>query len=140
VLRLRCKPETQRILRETAPGFIRDCCEGAARRAGVGLDDIALFVFNTPTAWFAAVCVRALGITADRTVNTYPAYANVGPALLPVNLHHAATEGRIRRGDLVLAFTIGSVSTAAATVMRWGDVALGPVVTRSPATARAVGE
>ena len=140
VFRLRCKPETQRLLRETAPGFIRECCEGAARQAGARLDDIDFFVFNTPTAWFAAVCTRALGITAEKTVNTYPYYANVGPALLPVNLHHAATEGQIRRGDLVLAFTIGSVSTAAATVMRWGDVALGPAVVRPQTTARAVGE
>ena len=136
VLRLRSRPETQRILRETAPGFIRDCCESAARNAGVELDDIDFFVFNTPTAWFADVCVRTLGITTAKTVNTYPYYANVGPALFPVNLHHAATEGLIRRGNLVLAFTIGSVSTAAATVMRWGDVALGPPVVR----ARAVGD
>jgi 3-oxoacyl-[acyl-carrier-protein] synthase-3 len=59
-------------------------------------------------------------------VNTYPRFANVGPALLPVNLHDAAP--RLHAGDHVLVFSIGSVSTAGAAVLRWGDVALGPAI------------
>jgi 3-oxoacyl-[acyl-carrier-protein] synthase-3 len=51
----------------------------------------------------------------------------VGPALLPVNLHRAASSGRLRPDDLVLLYTVGSVSSAGAVVLRWGDVALGGV-------------
>ena len=127
-IRIGAGRETSRILRETAAGYLQACCDRALARAGVGLGDIGLFAFNTPTAWYARTCARALGIPAERAVDTYPLYANVGPALLPINLHHAAASGRISRGDLVLAFTVGSVGTASAAVMRWGDVALGPPV------------
>jgi 3-oxoacyl-[acyl-carrier-protein] synthase-3 len=119
---IRCTPQTQRILRETAAGYVRECCGHAARAAGMRLADVDLFVFNTPTAWFAAACARALGAEFRRTVNTYPLYANVGPALMPINLHHAVRSGRLHRGDVVLVFTIGSVGTAAAALMRWGEV------------------
>ena len=50
----------------------------------------------------------------------------IGPALLPVNLHHGAHAGRIRPGQLVLGLSNGSASTTGAIVFRWGDVALGP--------------
>jgi acyl carrier protein len=42
-------------------------------------------------------------------------------------LYHAAQAGKIRENDLVLVYTNGAAATAAATVMRWGDVALGSV-------------
>jgi 3-oxoacyl-[acyl-carrier-protein] synthase-3 len=125
---IRASQETGRVLRETAAGYLRACADGALRAAGVALSEIDFFVFNTPTAWFAATCARVLEIDPARTLDTYPAYANLGPALMPVNLHHAAVSGKITRGDLVLAFTVGSVGTASAAVMRWGDVALGPAV------------
>ena len=63
---------------------------------------------------------------AERTISAYPLYANVGPVLMPANLHLAASLGRIAPGALVLLYSVGSVSTASAAVMRWGDVALGP--------------
>jgi acyl carrier protein len=40
-------------------------------------------------------------------------------------LYHAAQTGKIRENDLVLVYTNGAAATAAATVMRWGDVGLG---------------
>lgn len=45
---------------------------------------------------------------------------------MPLNLHQAVLDGSVAAEDLVLAYAIGSVSTAGAAVMRWGQVALGP--------------
>ncbi|NIR62043.1 MAG: hypothetical protein GWO02_22435 [Gammaproteobacteria bacterium] len=48
--------------------------------------------------------------------------------MLPgINLHHAAHWGKIEKNDLVLMYTVGSVSSSCAAVLRWGDVALGPL-------------
>ena len=124
-IRMDCTPETGRVLAETSQPYLRASCEGAAQAAGVKLSEIDFFVFNTPTAWYGEFCRRALGVPEERSVDTYPEYANVGPALLPVNLYRAAASGRLKPGDLVLLYTIGSVSSAGALVMRWGDVALG---------------
>ena len=116
---------TARVLRETASEYLLECCHGALCASKLALGDIDFFVFNTPTAWFRDFCVQTLGIDADKTVDTYPKLANIGPALMPANLHAAASLGKIRRGDRVLVFSIGSSSTAAAAVMKWGEVALG---------------
>lgn len=126
--RIRTKTgENASLLAETAVDFLRICCEGAITAAGVTLDQINFFAFNTPTAWYTNVCTRALGISPERTINLYPRYANIGPVLPIANLYHAALEGKIHENDLVLVYTNGAGSTAAATVMRWGNVALGPV-------------
>jgi len=126
-IRMDCTPETGKILYETAEPFLKKCSEAACDAAGVKLSDIDCFVFNTPTAWYADFCSAALGVSRERTVDTYPEYANLGPALMPVNLLRAAQSGRLRSGDLVLLYTIGSVSSAGGLVLRWGDVALGGV-------------
>lgn len=117
-------------LRDTAAPYLRRCVNGAVEAAGCRLQDIDFFAFNTPTAWYADFCVNELGLAPGRTISTYPLYANMGPVLWPVNLHHAASLGRPQRGDLVLVYSVGSVSSAGAVIMRWGDVGLGPLPER----------
>jgi 3-oxoacyl-[acyl-carrier-protein] synthase-3 len=126
-IRMDCTPETGRILYETAEPYLRECCEAAVDAAGAKLSEVDFFVFNTPTAWYADFCTRALGVPRERAVDTYPEYANIGPALMPVNLYRAASSGRLKPGDLVLLYTVGSISSAGAALLRWGDVALGGV-------------
>jgi 3-oxoacyl-[acyl-carrier-protein] synthase-3 len=126
-VRIQASRETGQLIRDSAEGFVRQCCEGAARAAGTTISEVDFFVFNTPVPWFAAFAARVLGVDPARTLTTYPRYANIGPALLPVNLHEAAATGRIRPGDCVLLFTIGSVSSAASVVLRWGEIALSPL-------------
>ncbi|MEM7355428.1 MAG: 3-oxoacyl-[acyl-carrier-protein] synthase III C-terminal domain-containing protein [Acidobacteriota bacterium] len=124
-LRLRTSKYTAEILRGTSERYLQECCHGALSAAGVSLADIDHFVFNTPLAWYSAFCARVLGVDRRRTLSVYPLYANVGPALLGMNLLHAAHWKQYRPGELVLLYTVGSVSTCSAAVMRWGDVALG---------------
>lgn len=120
------RPGTGAAMRATAEPQLRACAAAALDRAGLALDDIAFFVFHTPTAWFADFAAAALGIDRDRTVCTYARYANVGPALTTTNLYEAAAQGKLAPGDPVLVFGPGSASSSAAVVLRWGPVALGP--------------
>jgi len=117
--------ENASSLAETAVAFVRTCCQKAVVKAGVSLAQIDFFVFNTPTAWYANVCIRALGIEPERTLNLYPYYGNIGPVFPLANLYHAAREEKIKENSLVLVYTNGASATAAATIMRWGDVSLG---------------
>jgi 3-oxoacyl-[acyl-carrier-protein] synthase-3 len=124
---MQVKKGTNKVISETAARLLRTCCEGAVAASGVTLQDIDFFVFNTPTAWFASFCTRVLGIDPERTINVYPLYANIGSALALANLYHAAKQGKIRENDLVLVYGFGAASSASACVMRWGNVALGPL-------------
>ena len=113
-------------LRDTAEPYLRTCCEGALADAKLSVDDIDHFVFNTPLAWYSRFAARTLGVDGKKPViNMYPKYANIGPALLPANLYHAAREFGFRRGDKILMYSVGSISSAGAMVLSWGDVALG---------------
>jgi 3-oxoacyl-[acyl-carrier-protein] synthase III len=114
-----------KLFRETATELLSTCCEGAASAAGLTLKQIDFFLFNTATAWFARFCTRVLGIDPNRTINIYPQYANVGPALTVANMYHATQMGKIRENDLVLIYGFGAAGAASASVMRWGKVALG---------------
>lgn len=116
-----------KVLRESALASLEDTTQGALERAGKTLDDIDFFVFNTPTAWYIDFCTQALGIDRDQTIDTYPLYANTGPALTTGNLFHALAEDKIARGDHVLLYSIGSISTVSAAVVRWDTTALGPL-------------
>lgn len=123
-LRMRTSRGAGAVLHETAEPYLRRACDGALSDAGVSLSEIALCVFNTPTAWYADFCADVLGVDRAKTVSVYSRTTNIGPALMTANLHQAASDGRLRPGDLVLIYTVGSASTAMAMVVRWGDVAL----------------
>lgn len=114
-----------KMFHETTVKFIQLCCHGAIAAANVSLEQINFFAFNTPSAWYSQVCTRALNIEPERTINLNPLYANIGPSFPVANLYHAAQAGKIQENDLVLVYTMGSSSNAGASVMRWGDVALG---------------
>jgi 3-oxoacyl-[acyl-carrier-protein] synthase-3 len=120
-------PNAGKLLRDTAAGYLLSCCNGALADAGSSLGDIDHFVFNTPVAWYSKYCARTLGIPAHKPViNMYPKYGNMGPNLLGANLYHAAREFGFEKGDRILMYSVGSISSAGAMVLRWGDVALGP--------------
>lgn len=122
---MRADDSAGRLLAEYQDGYVLSMTQEALARASLRLDEIKLFAFNTPTAWFHRYFAALLGIDVERTITTYPILANIGPVLIPASLHFAASRGRIARGDLVLLFSVGSVSSTAAAVVRWGDVALG---------------
>ncbi len=124
-LRMRATRGAGAVLHDTAEPFLRNACEGALRAANVSLDAVDLCVFNTPTAWYADFCADALGIPREKTVSVYPDTTNIGPALMSANLHRAVSEGRLKSGDTVLVYAVGSASTAIATVLRWGEVPVG---------------
>lgn len=126
-LRIRTGKQTAEILRGTSERYLKECTSAAIASAGVHLEDIDHFVFNTPLAWYTRFCARVLGVDLSRTLSVYPLYANVGPALLGLNLHHAASWKNFRPGDLVLLYSVGSVSTCSAAIVRWGEVGLGPM-------------
>ncbi|BAZ70387.1 MAG: 3-oxoacyl-ACP synthase [Pelatocladus maniniholoensis HA4357-MV3] len=126
LVRMQFSKESSKLFRETVTDFLRTCCEAAASAAGVTLEQIDFFLFNTPTAWFASFCTRVLGIEPERTINIHPQYANIGSVLSLANMYHAAQLGKIHENDLVLIYGFGVAGAASASVMRWGNVALSP--------------
>ncbi len=125
-LRTTADPHAADMARDTGEPYLKACVEGATAKAGVAIADVDFWIFNTPNAWYADFCARALGVAPGRYHSVYPRYANIGAALMPATLYHALHEEKVREGDLVAMYSIGSTSTASAVVMRMPAVALGP--------------
>jgi 3-oxoacyl-[acyl-carrier-protein] synthase-3 len=122
----RASPHAARVGHDTAEPYLRRCVSGALAKAGMSVDDVDFWVFNTPNAWYADFCASVLGVGPERYHSVYPEHANMGLALMPATLYHALRRGRVRAGQTVLLYAIGSTSTASAVVLRLGEIALGP--------------
>lgn len=91
----------------------------AVKRAGVNLDDIALFVPHQANSRIIAAAAKRLGLPDEKVMLNIERVANTTAASIPLALHEAATGGRIKKGDLVLLASFGSGLTWGAAVIRW---------------------
>lgn len=132
VFMIRANKEAAKKMPELFTKYFRECCSSALENAEVTLKQIDFFIFYAATAWYVDFCVEELGIDPTKTINIYPHYTNISTASVVVALHHAAKLEKIHEGDLVLVYAHGFVGNAAALVIRWGKVALGPMPTPSP--------
>lgn len=97
----------------------KDACLGALAEAGLTLADVGLFLGPQSIAWLNSALCKSLGLPETRTLDTFPEVGNIGSATMPFNLERAAETGRVRDGDIVLAYTPGAGLTRAAVVFRF---------------------
>ena len=101
---------------------VRIMVESATRaldHAGVGIDDIALFVPHQANSRIITSACAKLGIGADRTANMLASTGNTSAASIPLALAEAADAGRLAAGDLVLVVGFGAGMTWASAVLEW---------------------
>jgi len=99
--------------------FCVEACRGALANAGLTIDDVALYVGNQSISWHVDACRRALGLPAEKAIESFAEVANIGDAAVPFNLERAHRAGRLRDGDHVLMYSPGAGFTRAAVVYRW---------------------
>ena len=118
VMRMRTAREASNSLRDASEQMIAACALDALAKAGLTIADVDVVTANCPTAWYQNLLSRSLGIDVDKVINIHPRTANIGPALFPVAFDEAVRTGRVKPGGVVLVYAIGSVSNAAAFVLR----------------------
>ncbi len=93
--------------------------ERALARAGIGPDDVALFVPHQANARIIATAGARLGIPEERTVLVLGETGNTSAASIPIALAAAADQGRLQTGDRVLMVGFGSGMSWASAVLEW---------------------
>jgi 3-oxoacyl-[acyl-carrier-protein] synthase-3 len=88
-------------------------------RNGLTLDDIALLVPHQANMRINELVARNLGLPPERVVHNIQRYGNTTAGSIPIALHEAAQEGRIKAGDLVLLAGLGAGLTWGASLVRW---------------------
>jgi 3-oxoacyl-[acyl-carrier-protein] synthase III len=94
----------------------------ALERAGLGLDEIDLFVYHQANARITKALGERLGLAAEKVVDCIENFGNASTATLPVALETALHDGRLKPGANVLLAAFGSGFAWGAGVVRWGQM------------------
>jgi 3-oxoacyl-[acyl-carrier-protein] synthase-3 len=93
----------------------------ALERAGLGLDEIDLFVYHQANARITKALGERLELPPDKVVDCIENFGNASTATLPIALQTAIEDGRLRAGSNVLLAAFGSGFAWGAGVVRWGQ-------------------
>ena len=96
-------------------GIIRKCAEAA----GVEVADIDWFVPHQANQRILLSVAKKLGLREEQVVSTVRDHANTSAASVPLAMHTAVRDGRIRRGDLVMMEAFGGGFTWGAALLRY---------------------
>jgi 3-oxoacyl-[acyl-carrier-protein] synthase III len=92
----------------------------AAEAAGVGLEEIDLFVYHQANGRILSAVGERLGLRGERIVDCIGEHGNTSAATLPLALAYSEREGRLKQGHRVLLGAFGAGFTWGATVVDWG--------------------
>jgi 3-oxoacyl-[acyl-carrier-protein] synthase-3 len=91
----------------------------SAEAAGLKVSDIDWFVPHQANQRILDGTARKLGIPHERVISTVAVHGNTSAASVPLALATAVSDGRIKKGQLVLLEAMGGGFTWGASLLRW---------------------
>jgi len=91
----------------------------ALDRAGLGVDDVDLFVPHQANIRIIKAASERMGLPMDKVFVNVDRYGNTSAASIPIALREAVSQGRIKDGSVVVTVGFGAGLTWGANVMRW---------------------
>jgi 3-oxoacyl-[acyl-carrier-protein] synthase-3 len=98
-----------------------EATKAALARAGIGIDDVDVFVAHQANARIIESVARELRVPAEKVVMNIELVANTSSASIPLALCQAEQEGRLKPGDVVAMATFGAGFAWGAGVMSWKE-------------------
>jgi 3-oxoacyl-[acyl-carrier-protein] synthase-3 len=96
-----------------------DICERLMQRNGVTAADLDLFVSHQANRRIIMSAAERIGMPEDKVIINIDRFGNTTAATIPLALNDAVTDGRLKRGDLVLLASVGAGFTVGAVLVRW---------------------
>lgn len=87
--------------------------------SGLKGEDLDLLVPHQANIRIINAMARRLGIPSERVVVTVDRHGNTSAASIPLALHAAVMEGRVKEGDLILLDAFGGGFTWGSILLRW---------------------
>src|SRR3989441_1085907 len=91
----------------------------ALRAHGLTPADVTLLVPHQANLRIIEMVQKAIGLREDQVYVNIEKYGNTTAASIPIALHEALCEGRLKRGDLLVMTAFGSGFTWASAAIRW---------------------
>jgi len=98
---------------------IPEAVRGALSRTGLTLDDIDLIIPHQANVRIIDAAVETLGISSEKVFVNVDRYGNTSAASIPIALHEAVEQNRIKRGSNVLMVGFGAGLTWGSCLLRW---------------------
>jgi 3-oxoacyl-[acyl-carrier-protein] synthase-3 len=86
---------------------------------GFTKDDLGLVVPHQANLRIIQAMQQRLGVPDEKVAVSIDRYGNTTAATLPLGMRDAITEGRLKKGDLLLLVTVGAGYTTGSVLMRW---------------------
>ena len=99
----------------TMPTVVSECLAAA----GLKIGDIDLFIAHQANLRICTAVQEALGLPDSKVFNNIQKYGNTTAASIPIALHEALAEGRLKSGDLLCLASFGAGYTWAGALIRW---------------------
>jgi 3-oxoacyl-[acyl-carrier-protein] synthase III len=96
-----------------------DVCETLLQRNGVKPSDIDCFIPHQANQRIINATAERLGLKPESVIINIDRYGNTTAGTIPLAMHTAREDGRLKKGDLVLLASVGAGFTVGATLLRW---------------------
>jgi 3-oxoacyl-[acyl-carrier-protein] synthase-3 len=98
---------------------VREVVQECLDANGLKADDVDVYLFHQANLRIIESVADHFQISPDRTYNNIDRYGNTAAASVPLCLHEALHDDRIREGDLVMLVAFGTGFSWGATLLRW---------------------
>src|ERR1700733_14061068 len=112
------KQEGQQVFKY-AVKKMADLSEELLKKHGFSATDVKLLIPHQANRRIITATAERLGMPLDRVMINLDKYGNTTAATIPLATQDAITEGRLKKGDLVLFAAVGAGYTAGASLWRW---------------------
>jgi 3-oxoacyl-[acyl-carrier-protein] synthase-3 len=105
-----------------AVSHMEQSAKAALGRAGWPPADVDWLVGHQANIRILDRLAEALGIPGERSITNLAQVGNTAAASIPLALHHAYAQGRLRAGDRILLTAFGGGLTWGSTTLTWPDI------------------
>jgi 3-oxoacyl-[acyl-carrier-protein] synthase-3 len=99
---------------------MHEVCTGLLARNGLTPDDLDLLIPHQANRRIIQATAERLGLPMEKVMMNIGQYGNTTAGTIPLATRDAITQGRLRKGDLVMFAAVGAGYTVGASLWRWG--------------------
>jgi 3-oxoacyl-[acyl-carrier-protein] synthase III len=96
-----------------------ELCARLIERNGVKVSDIVAFIPHQANRRIITASAERLGLSLDKVIINIDRYGNTTAGTIPLAMHSAREEGKLKKGDLVMLASVGAGFTIGAALLRW---------------------
>jgi 3-oxoacyl-[acyl-carrier-protein] synthase-3 len=98
---------------------MHEVCRDLLERNGLKVEDVGIMIPHQANKRIITAAGERLGIAPERVMINIEHYGNTTSGTLPLATRDAITEGRLKKGDIVLFAAVGAGYTVGASLWRW---------------------